>query len=373
MLEKTIYFDHTATAKPLKESLRVFEKVSEEEYFNPSALYSPAFNLSQRLNSARKTFLHLLGSDGYGQVIFTSGATEANNIAVLGTPLNKKKKLFFSSGEHPSVYNCALHLKDFGYDVEFIPLQKNGEVDYDFLEKNIDESVQFLSTMHVSNETGAINDLNKIHDIISRQNPNIIWHVDCVQSFGKFEINAKALKIDLCSLSAHKIGGSKGCGALYVKQGLHLKNINYGGGQEFGIRSGTLNPPAILAFEEAAKICYENMHQNFDCTQNLREYLFDKLAEILSMKIVSNKNSSPYITSLLCSKMRGETLMRCLDSRGIIVGMGSACSANKMGNRVLESMGYTKNESASALRISLNHTNTKEEIDFLISSLKEFI
>lgn len=368
-----IYLDNAATTRPIKEAIEIFDKINAEEYYNPSALYSCAFSLSQRINNARKTFLSILGdNNNQSQVIFTSGATESNNIAIFGCPFNKNGKYLFSMGEHPSVYNCAVNLKMHGYNVEFIPLQTNGQIDYDALEKQCDSSTQFVSTMFVSNETGAINDLERIGDIVKSKSPKAIFHVDAVQGFCKLPLNVVKAHIDLCSLSAHKIGGLKACGALYIKNAVNLKNITYGGGQEFGLRSGTVHPAAILSFEFAAKHAFEKMATNLEIVQNLKNYFVSKVSNIKKVKIVSSPDASPYIISIICEGNRGETIMRYLDSKGIIVGTGSACSSQKVGNRVLENMKYTKNQILGSFRISFNPHNTTDEIDTLVENLETY-
>ena len=368
-----IYLDNAATTMPIKEAIEIFDKINAEEYYNPSALYSCAFSLSQRINKARKTFLSILGdNNNQSQIIFTSGATESNNIAILGCPFNKNAKYLFSMGEHPSVYNCAVNLKMHGYNVEFIPLQTNGQIDYDALEKMCDSSVQFVSTMFVSNETGAINNLERIGNIVKSKSPKAIFHVDAVQGFCKLPLNVVKSKIDLCSLSAHKIGGLKGCGALYIKNGINLKNIMYGGGQEFGLRSGTVNPAIILSFETSAKCAYEKMSANLEKVRIINKHFLSKISNFKNITIVSSLDASPYIISLICEGNRGETIMRYLDSKGIIVGTGSACSSQKVGNRVLENMKYTKNQILGCFRISFNPHNTIDEIDLLVENLETY-
>ena len=369
-----IYFDNAATTKPFKESLDVFNKVNTEEFFNPSALYLSGFNVYKKIGEARKYIINTLGGKEDDQLIFTSGATESNNIAIFGSATNKNKTYLFSMGEHPAVYNCGVELKNRGYKVDFIPLQKNGEIDYNYLEEICNEEVCFLSVMLVNNETGAINDFEKIREILDRKSKNCVLHVDAVQGYCKIDFNVSKYKIDLCSISAHKIGGIKGVGALYISKQCRIKNINFGGGQEFGIRSGTVNGAGILSFLNSIKIMQKNKDKYFEKVDLLKKYLIKCLSYFKDkVRIVSNDKCSPYITSLLFIGQRGETIMRYLDSKQIIVGTGSACSSNKVGNRVLEAMGYQKSEVIGAIRISFGFDNSVEEIDQLIYALKEFI
>lgn len=364
-----IYFDNAATTKPDNLALEVFNNTNSENYYNISAGYSVAFNLFKENEKAKRDLINLL--DGEGNLIFTSGATESNNLAILGSSFSKNKKYLFSMGEHPSVYNTAMELKNRGYNVLFIPLQKNGQVNYTELEKLMDEDVCFVSTMFVNNETGAINDLIKIRQIINNKNKDCVFHVDAVQGFCKIKFSCKDCNINLCSISSHKINGLKGIGALYISKNTKLKNINFGGGQENNLRSGTVNVAGNISFSEIAKLAYKNLNENYNYVLKLKTYLINKLNTLKNIKIVSNDESfSPYIVTLLFLNRRGETIMRFLSSENIFVGTGSACSTSKMGNRNLENMGYSKNEVVGAIRISFSKENTLEEINYFYEKLK---
>lgn len=366
-----IYLDNAGTTKPYDEVVEKFSRDSREEYFNISAMYQEAFDLGRMIDAVRGYFLSILNSREGDRIIFTSGATEANNIAILGSSQMKNKRYLFSTGEHPSVYNTALFLKSQGYNVEFIPLQRNGQVDYNALDKMCDGEVCFVSTMLVSNETGAINDIEKISHIVKGKAPKAIIHVDGVQALGKISIDVRKCHIDLLSMSSHKIGGLKGCGALYVSSNINIKPTYFGGGQEYGVRSGTVNASAILSFRKALEIRMNNLEQNYKKAENIKGYLLEKLKKYKNAIVTSN-NGSPYIISILFKGNRGETIQRFLNSKGIIVGTGSACSSRKAGNRTLQEMGYSKDEIMGAIRISLFDNNTKEDIDVLIAALDEY-
>lgn len=371
-----IYFDNAATTLPYKEVVDAYKNTCIESFYNPSATYHSAFNLFKDLSAARKTIIGFLGGDiDNDNLIFTSGATESDNLAIFGSCFNKNKKYLFSVGEHPAVFNSAMELKNRGYNVQFINLQKNGQIDYADIESKCDENVCFVSIMSVNNETGAINDLEKIRNIIDKKSPNSVFHVDAVQGFGKIELNVKKCKINLLSMSGHKIHGLKGVGALYISKGTRLKNINYGGGQEFNLRSGTINYPGIISFLKATQISFEKMQENYTKVLGLKEYLLEQLNNLnfKNLHIVSDETCSPYIVSLFFEGNRGETIMRYLDSKNILVGTGSACSSSKVGNRVLENMKYTQKQILGAIRISFCASNTKSEIDNLISELKYYL
>lgn len=367
-----IYLDNAGTTMPYDEVVSTFDKISRENFFNPSAIYNEAFNLSKEIDNARAFFLKAINAGDNDKLIFTSGATESNNIAIFGSTFSKKGKYLFSMGEHPAVYNCAMNLKMQGYDVDFIPLSKSGEIDYDALEKMCDKDVCFASIMLVSNETGAINDISRASKIIKSKAPSSILHVDAVQGFCKVDINVKKWGVDLMSLSSHKIGGLKGCGALYLSSRVNLKTTVFGGGQEYNLRSGTVNAPAILSFRKACEISMQNMKKNYATVSKLKKQLIDNLKDNPNVIVVSSDNASPYIVSLLFKGNRGETIQRYLNSKGIIVSTGSACSSRKVGNRILQSMGYNKNEILGALRVSFFSYNTIEDVNTLCKELNGY-
>ena len=367
-----IYLDNAGTTMPYDEVVSTFDKISRENFFNPSAIYNEAFNLSKEIDNARAFFLKAINAGDKDKLIFTSGATESNNIAIFGSTFSKKGKYLFSMGEHPAVYNCAMNLKMQGYDVDFIPLSKSGEIDYDALEKMCGKDVCFASIMLVSNETGAINDISMASKIIKRKAPSSILHVDAVQGFCKVDINVKKWGVDLMSLSSHKIGGLKGCGALYLSSRVNLKTTVFGGGQEYNLRSGTVNAPAILSFRKACEISMQNMEKNYATVSKLKKQLIDNLKDNPNVIVVSSDNASPYIVSLLFKGNRGETIQRYLNSKGIIVSTGSACSSRKVGNRILQSMGYNKNEILGALRVSFFSYNTIEDVNTLCRELNGY-
>lgn len=369
-----IYLDNGATTKPRKEVVEEYVKNCEEGFFNPSAVYSSAFSLSKKIDDVRSLILKVLSGDEYkDRIVFTSGATEANNLAIFGSATNKTKKYLFSVGEHPSVYNCAQELLTRGYNVQFIPLSHSGEVDYDSFEKMCDKDTYFVSTMFVNNETGAVNNLIKIRQIIDSKNPNCIFHVDAVQGFCKLPLSVKKAKINLLSMSAHKIGGLKGVGALFISNKINLKNISYGGGQEKGLRSGTVNAGGILAMGKAVQLAYNDIDKNLEKIKQLKTLLLKELDKDFKDMFIcaSTDNCSPYVVSLMFKGIKGEVLMRKLDTMGVIVGTGSACSASKVGNRVLENMGYTKDQITGAVRVSFGFESCVEDVKILCEKLKE--
>ena len=353
-----IYLDNAATTPISKQSLKIFNDYAFIDFFNPSAKYSKSVEISQKIDCAKKTILKSMGGKDNANIIFTSSATESNNLAVFGTLRKSFRKLVFSSAEHASIKNIAIELQSRGYIIEFVPLQENGEIDYDVLEEILDDKTDYISIIHVSNETGAINDLKRIGEIKQRKCPNAIFHADGVQAFSKIKINLSYSGVDLYTVSAHKMFGPKGISALYVASGVYIKPIIYGGGQEGGIRSGTENVPAILAFEQAIKEI-GNIKENFEYVSLLKKNFIENLD--CYYKLNSKENCSPYIISLSFRGVKGETLLHMLEEQQIYISTGSACSSKKSGNSVLSAMNIEHELIEGSIRISFSKHTTKDE------------
>lgn len=361
-----IYLDNAATTPLCKQALQEYEKFSCENFFNPSATYIQAVKVAMLLDEARARLKKCLGAKK-GDIIFTSGATESNNLAVRGGAREGKWQYVFSSGEHASVNNLAHALQKEGKEVVFVPLQKSGEIDYDFLQKVLTVKTRIVSIMFVNNVTGVINDISRISKLVRRYAPSALLHVDGVQAFKKLKFNLDELDVDLFSISGHKFHAPKGVGALYVKNKAVLKNLVFGGGQEYGIRSGTENVPAIMAMVAAAEAIDEE--KNFEHVQKLKNLFLSQFDDCAGVKIVG-ENASPYITMLLFDGVNGETLTRALEDY-VIVGRGSACSAKKAGNHVLEAMGFTLNQIKGAIRVSFDASLTEKEVLQAASIIKD--
>ena len=353
-----IYLDNAATTKMFEESAGVYKEYACTNFFNPSAGYGKAVEISKKLDEVRellKNRLHVVKGD----IIFTGGATESNNLAIRGSIRSGKWEYVFSEGEHPSVYNTAKALEQEGYIVHFVPLSKNGQVDYEQLEKVLNEKTRLISIMHVSNETGAINDLKKISFLRDKLCPKALLHVDGVQAFCKIPFSLNDLGIDLYTISAHKFHGPKGVGALYVKNKQGLKNIIFGGGQEGGYRSGTENVAGIMAMAKSCEMI--NTEKNLEKVKRLNSIFKHAISGVDGIEYI--ESGSPYIISLSFAGVNGETLMRDVQDE-VIVGMGSACSAKKAGNRVLQSMGYSAEKIKSSIRVSFNAYLNEEDVAY---------
>lgn len=360
-----MYLDNAATTKMYEGAVDVYRKYACQSFFNPSAGYNKAIEISKDIDKVRGLILSKLGAKG--NIIFTSGATESNNLALYGSKRNGKWEYVFSEGEHPSVYNVALDLKNQGFIVHIVKLREDGQVDYKELARVVNERTRIISVMHVSNETGAINDLKKIDDIRKQYCPNALLHIDGVQAFCKLDYNIEQYNIDLYTISSHKFHGPKGVGALYVKNISSLKNIVFGGGQEKGVRSGTENVSGIMAMGYAIE--HFNTRNNYSHVEMIKNTIKEELEKDDKINIMDV--GSPYILSVTFKGVNGETLMRALQDEDILVGIGSACSAKKAGNRVLESMGYNLDEVKSHIRLSFSEELEIEEARFASKKMVE--
>lgn len=353
-----IYLDNAGTTKMFEECLEIHKKYSCEEFFNPSALSMESLKVSKLITSAEQYFLKRLDAKE-GNVLFTGCATESNNLAIKGSLRSGDWEYVFSAGEHPSVYNVAKKLEMDGRKVHIVPLNEKGQVDLEKLESVLSNKTRLISVMHVSNETGAINDLEKISKLKDKICPRAILHVDGVQGFMKIPFSMRKTSIDLYSFSAHKIHGPKGVAGLYVKNKNALKELCQGGGQQYGLRSGTENVSGIMQFQKAVEMT--DVAKNFENVSNLKSTFNHILSQENGIKVL-NFGGSPYIESLIFEGVKGETMLHALDENGVIVGLGSACSSKKAGNRILDEIGVSKDDIISSVRISFNAYQGETEI-----------
>ena len=348
-MEKIIYLDNAATTKPFDEMSKIYQDCMVD-FFNPSSVYDPAISIRKKIELARKSICEALHGE-HGSVIFTSGATEADNLALSCFKPRQGISLAVFAGEHPAVFNKAKAFENAGAKVIYLPVGKNGTLDK--VEDFVDSSVAFVSVMHVSNETGAINDIANICKSIKKISPKAIVHVDGVQAVGKIPVNLRALGVDMYTISAHKIHGPKGIGALWVKNGINVSPAVFGGGQEKGFRSGTENVAGILSLEYAIKKVTAELNRNSSIVSEYRSSLIDSLRnEGLSFDV--NGEGSPYILNLTFENIRGEVLLHTLEKHKIYVSTGSACSSKKPENRMLKGMGKTDSQIQGTIRISFS-------------------
>lgn len=354
-----IYFDNAATTRPDSECLQKAAKFLSAEYFNPSALYAEGYNMQVTIREAKRNILSTIAGDGNFDVVFTSCGTEADNQAIFCGA--KRGNIVTTLGEHSAVFNAAKELKQRGMDVRFASLKHDGSVDTDSLLELVDDKTSLVSVIHVNNETGAVNNISSLSALVKKKNPHAIFHSDGVQAYGKIPYKLGA-NVDLYSVSAHKIGGIKGVGALFKRKNLIIKPYIYGGGQESGLRSGTENVFGIKNFEYAAVKKFAQLSEDYKKIRILNDLLWVKLNKELFTRI-SPADNSPYILTVGADGLRGETILHEADDNGLIIGTGSACSSNekKRYSRVILACGVDERLADGILRLSFSSENTLEE------------
>lgn len=366
-----IYLDNASTTKVYDEVIQLTGELWRKEYFNPSATYKPSFGVRSAIADARRTLADFLCAQE-NEIYFTSCATESNNWALKTGCKNKNGNIVVSAGEHASVYESAMFLRNKGQEVRFAKLLKNGMVDKDDLLSKVDDNTTLVSVLHVSNETGVINDIADICRRVKQIKSRIIFHSDGVQAFLKTNTDVKAMGVDLYSVSGHKFHAMKGVGMIYINKSTHLYPLIHGGGQESGLRSGTENVAGIVGMAKAAEI-YKSQYDKNKIDDNY---------DFLTKQLLSNKDcliigSDTDNTKLICAfsalGCKAEILQSMLAERGVIVGRGSACSSHHSGNRVLGEMQLDKKIIAGTLRISLLPTTTRDEIATACQNITECI
>jgi len=363
-----IYLDNAATTAMYPECGEDLIKYSSLDFFNPSAPYAKSIALKTKIESIRKEFLESLHAPD-GEIIFTSSGTEADNMALFGAKKWKNAKIIVSEGEHSAVYNSAKALKERGCNVNFAPIDKGGAVNMEKLAELLDEDVALVSVMHASNETGAINDISEISRLVRIYSPKAVIHSDGVQAYLKMPVNLRLLDVDLYTISGHKFHAPKGVGALYIKKGVRIRPVLYGGGQEMGLRSSTENVGAICALSTANAIGNANFDKNYSKKRDLVEYFRLKLIDALpTAQIISPQNSIPNILSVAFENIRGEVLLHILEKDGILVGIGSACSSNKE-SRFKKLFKLDEGHSEGIVRFSFSEFNNKSELDFVVEKI----
>ena len=369
-MNKLIYLDNAATTRIYPEVADLIAEESKNDFFNPSALYKPSVALSVKIKNARESIKSALHA-GDGELYFTSGGSEGDNTALFCTRKPKGSRIIVGLGEHDAIINGAAQLAQQGYDVVYAPINADGSVNVEEFKNLLAPNVALVSIMHVSNETGAINDIARLCKLTKKVAPNAVFHSDGVQAFGKIKVNLRALGVDLYTISAHKIHGPKGIGALYVKKGTPIKPLIYGGGQEKGFRSGTENAPSILGFAKAVEICMENFDFDFAKKAAFKAQLKEKLlSEIDDVQIISgDENFAPNILTVAFKDVRGEVLLHDIEDDGILVGIGSACSSHHE-SRFKSLLGLDENHKDGIIRFSISYENDENDIDFIVGRIK---
>ncbi len=364
--KQIIYLDNAATTPMCDEAAKALSEALAPAFFNPSAKYKPSAGVFENINGARALIKSALGGLT-GDVYFNSGGTEGNNTVLFGAKGRKGSRVIIGEGEHDSVYAPAMELKNSGYDVCFAPISADGSVNFEKFKELLNENVSLVSIMHASNETGAINDIAKFVRATKKVAPDAIFHSDGVQAFLKLPLSVASLGVDAYTVTAHKIHGPKGIGALYVKRGAKIKPFLLGGGQEYGFRSGTESSPLILSFAAAVQHEYYKFDENYSKLCNYREYFVKKLRECVpNVAIITPlENSLPNILSVAFENVRGEVLLHCLEEDNILVGTGSACASHHE-SRFKKLFGLDESHLEGVIRFSFAEENDIGDVDYVI-------
>ena len=373
-----VYFDNSASTKVSEKAIEIMLKTMRDDYANTSGKHIKGVEAESYVKDAADIIAKTLKVKK-GEIIFTSGGTESNNMALIGGAMSRKRygeHIIISGIEHPAVYRPAEFLTEQGFELSVLPVNGEGQVDLELLKSAIRDDTVLVSVMYVNNEIGAIEPVEEISKIIKAENKDILFHVDAIQAYTKLRINPKSQGIDMLSASGHKFHGPKGVGFLYIDSNVKINPIIFGGGHQRGMRSGTLNTTGIAGMGVAAKEAYDNFDERINKISDLKYYLMDELekTEGAILNTGRGENFAPQVISVSFEDIRAEVLLHALEDRGIYVSSGSACSSNHPGiSGTLKAIGVRENLLDATIRISLSELNNKEEADYFIKNLKELL
>ena len=375
-----IYLDNSATTRTFPEVAELMSKIMCEDYGNPSSLHLKGVQAEKYLRYAKETLARIM-KVSERELIFTSGGTESDNLALIGVAManyRAGKHLITTKIEHPAILQTMHYLEDQGFEVTYLSVGSDGCISLEELKKAMRKDTILVSIMHTNNEIGSVQPIEEAARIIKSMNPATLFHVDAVQGFGKFRIMPKRMGIDLLSVSGHKKHGPKGVGFLYVGEKVKIHNIIYGGGQQKNMRSGTENVPGIAGMAKAAEILYTNLAEDTRKLYSLKKYFCDGLMKMEDVKLNNpeGEKGAPHIVSLSVKGIRSEVMLHALEDKGIFVSSGSACASNKpavSGSATLRGIGLEKEYLDSTIRMSMSVYTTKEEIDYTLRTMYDMI
>lgn len=368
------YFDNAATTAVFPEVKDIMIKLMEEDYGNPSSLHMKGVEAERYIKTATAQIAKELKCQEK-EVVFTSGGTEANNLAIIGGAIAHRragKHIITSEIEHASVSATMDFLAKEGYEISVVGVDSQGKLKLDELKATLRPDTILVSVMYVNNEIGAIQPVEEIGKLIKDYNPSILYHIDAVQAFGKLRFTPKKLGADLLSISGHKIHGPKGSGVLYIKEKTLIRPIIYGGGQQKAMRSGTENVPAIAGMGLAAELMYKNHESKMEHIRGLKEAFIEKVTKLEN--VFDNSGEAPHIASVSFVGIRSEVMLHALEERGVYVSSGSACSSNKPHvSNVLKAIGLDNTKLESTLRFSFSEFNTMEQVEYAVQVIEEIL
>ena len=370
-----VYLDNSATTRCYPEVGELVYKVMCRDYGNPSSMHLKGVEAEHYVKESKETLARLLKVNPK-EIFFTSGGTESDNLALIGTARAARRAgnhLITSAIEHPAILNTMRHLEEEeGFRVTYLPVDANGQIKLEALRDALCRETILVSVMYVNNEVGAVQPIEQAARMVKNYNPRILFHTDAVQGFGKYRIYPKRLGVDLLSASGHKIHGPKGIGFLYINERVKITPIVYGGEQQKNIRSGTENVPGIAGIGLASKMIYQDLDMKVALMRELKDYFLEGVTKIENTAIhgLADANSAPHIISVGFAGIRSEVLLHALEEKGIYVSSGSACSSNHPAvSGVLKGIGAAREYLDATLRFSMSEFTTKEEIDYTLETL----
>lgn len=375
---KEVYFDNSATTRVSGNVMRLVEKTMLEDYGNPSSKHGMGVSAERYVKEAAEKIARTMKANAR-EIIFTSGGTESDNLALIGcaTANRRAGKHIISTGiEHPAVYEPLAFLESQGFETTVLPVDHDGHVSLADLQNALRPDTVLVSVMYVNNEIGAVEPVGKIAEAVHRANPGALFHVDAIQAYGKFRICPKREGIDLLSVSGHKLHGPKGVGFLYVRDGVKISPILFGGGHQNGLRSGTLNVPGIAGLGEAAREAYEDFDEKISRMIRLKDELIDGVSQVEGVTVNSGRGNAgaPHIVSISVQGVRGEVLLHALEEKRIYVSSGSACSSHHPGiSGTLKGIGLPDSLLESTIRVSLSDLSTEEEVRYFLEEFRALI
>ena len=373
-----VYLDNSATTMAYECVGDIVRKVMCKDYGNPSSMHAKGVEAEQYIKEAKETFAKLLKVNDK-EIFFTSGGTESDNLALRGAAhANQRagKHLITSAIEHPAIINTMRHLEEEGFRVTYLPVDRYGRIKLEALKEALCEDTILVSVMYVNNEVGSVQPIQEAASIVKAYNKNILFHVDAVQGFGKYRIYPGKLKVDLCSVSGHKIHGPKGTGVLYIGENVKIKPIVYGGEQQKNVRSGTENVPGIAGLSLAAKTIYQDLDVKVAKMRSLKKHFIEGVGGIEDTTIhgLYDETSAPHIISVGFAGIRSEVLLHALEEKGIYVSSGSACASNHpQVSGVLRGIGARQEFLDATLRFSMSEFTTLQEIDYTLDTLYNIV
>ncbi|MDD3368025.1 MAG: cysteine desulfurase family protein [Lachnospiraceae bacterium] len=373
-----VYLDNSATTRCFDEVVELTSHIMREEYGNPSSMHHKGVEAEKYVRLGRETIARTL-KVSEKEILFTSGGTESDNLALIGgaqANCRAGRHIITTKIEHPAILQTCAYLEDRGFEVTYLPVDEHGQIRLADLEKAMRKDTILVSIMHTNNEIGALEPIAEAGALIKKINPGTLFHVDAVQGYGKAKIYPKKMNVDMLSASGHKIHGPKGIGFLYINEKAKVKPINFGGGQQKGMRSGTENVPGIAGMAKAAELLYRNFDADVRLMYQLRQYFIQGIKNFPDVKLngLEGTDSAPHVVSVSFRGVRSEVLLHALEDRGVYVSAGSACASNHpQTSATLKAIGVEKELLDSTLRFSFSVFTTREEIDYTLAALGDIL